>query len=81
MRIASFEVKKMSKPIEKIKAGAISVTIWENDKDGKKYYTISLDRVFKNNDQWQTTNALRINDLPKASLLLSKAYEFLITKA
>jgi len=28
--------------------------------------------------QWQSTNSFRIGDIPKANIVLQKAYEFLI---
>ncbi|MBU0665776.1 MAG: hypothetical protein ABIC91_05490 [Nanoarchaeota archaeon] len=68
-------------PEKKIRAGAIVATIWGNEalnKDGEKitYKTVSFERTYKDKeDAWQTTNSLRINDLPKAVLVLSKAYE------
>ncbi len=70
-------------PQKKFRAGAISVTIWENAalKDGinSVYNTISIERVYKDkNNSWQTTNSFRTNDLPKAALMLGKAYESLI---
>lgn len=69
-------------PTKKYRAGAIVATVWNNEtvKDGKtvKYNTISFERSYKDkNDQWQTTNSLRTGDLPKAILVLSKAYEHL----
>ena len=42
------------------------------------YKTVSFERSYKDkNNNWQTTNTLRMNDLPKASLVLTKAYELL----
>lgn len=69
-----------TQPVQKYRAGPIIVNIWENEskESGKKYYTISLDRIYKDkNDSWQHTGSLRVNDLPKATLLLQKAYEWL----
>lgn len=71
-------------PEKKFKAGAISATIWKNEvsKDGKvmAFRTVSLDRNYKDKDgNWKTTHSLRSTDLPKASLVLNKAYEFIVT--
>ncbi|MBS3137210.1 hypothetical protein J4232_02145 [Candidatus Woesearchaeota archaeon] len=70
-------------PVKKLRAGAISVTIWENNstKDGinSVYNTISLERVYKDkNNTWQATNSFRVQDLPKAALIIEKAYEYLV---
>ena len=73
-------------PETKFRSGAIVATIWSNEavRDGKKveYKTVSFERSYKDkNDQWQTTNSLRTADLPKAILVLSKAYEHLALNA
>jgi hypothetical protein len=71
-------------PVKSLKSGAIQVTIWENENltpDGKVqlYKTVTFERRYKDkNGEWKSTNSLKANDLPKAALLLSKAYEYLI---
>ena len=76
-------MEKTNKPIKKFKAGAISATIWENQAQNKQgeevtYNSVSFDRTYKDaNGEWQKTNSLRTSDLPKAALVLNKAYEFL----
>ena len=70
-------------PEKKFRAGAISATVWKNqgqnqDKEQITYKTVSFERNYKDNKgNWQTTSSLRINDLPKAVLVLGKAYEYL----
>ena len=76
--------KKM--PETKFRSGAIAATIWVNEmiKDGKKveYKSVSFERSYKDkNDQWQSTNSLRTADIPKAILVLTKAYEHLALNA
>ena len=72
--------KKM--PETKFRSGAIAATIWANEtvRDGKKivYKSVTFERSYKDkNDEWQSTNSLRTADIPKAILVLSKAYEYL----
>lgn len=68
-------------PDKKFKAGAISATVWENKQDSFSYFTVSLERNYKDKmGSWKTTNSMRINDLPKAKLALEKAYEYLVLK-
>lgn len=73
------------KPEQKFKAGAISATLWKNEltKNGNNfdYYTVSVERSYKDsNGDWKTTHSLRVNDIPKAVLVLNKCYEFLTMK-
>lgn len=78
---AQKDVTKGNMPVKRFRAGAISATIWENhsEKDGEQrsYYSISLDRSYKDGDEWKHTSSLRVNDLPRAELVLRKSYEWL----
>lgn len=73
-------------PEKKFKAGAISATIWLNhgqDNEGKEtsFRTVSFERNYLDKEgNWKSTNNLRTADLPKAILVLSKAYEYLALK-
>ncbi|MCK4669892.1 MAG: hypothetical protein KAT43_01720 [Nanoarchaeota archaeon] len=72
----------MTKPEQKFRVGCVSATIWGNEtkKDGKirEFKTVSFERNYKDKDgEWQTTSSLNINDLPKAMVVLGKAYEYL----
>lgn len=73
-------------PVKKFRAGAISATIWQNQGKGRngdavEFNTVQLQRSYKDgNGEWQHANTLRVNDLPKAGLLLAKAYEYLVLK-
>jgi hypothetical protein len=77
-------VIEMSRPEKKFKAGAVSATIWANQGQNAKgeetsYSTVSLDRSYKDkNNAWQHTSSMRLHDLPKAALVLTKAYEYLV---
>ena len=75
-----------NQPEKKFSTGAISATVWKNTGKSKigeatEFRTISLQRAYKDkNDQWQHSATLRVNDLPKAALCLTKAYEYLVFK-
>ena len=73
-------------PEKKFSTGVITATVWQNQGKGRNgeavaYRTASLQRRYKDkNGVWQTANSLRVNDLPKASLVLQKAYEYLVLR-
>jgi hypothetical protein len=78
---------KHNLPLKKFRAGAISATIWENQGHNDKgesvtFKNVSFERNYKDaNGEWQSTNALRMSDLPRAVLVLNKAYEFMAIRA
>jgi hypothetical protein len=70
-----------NKPEVKFRAGAISATVWNNEgksQDGetREFKTISFARSYKDKQgEWQTTHHLRTGDIPRAVLVLNKAFE------
>lgn len=81
------EKMEKNKPVHSIRAGALQVNVWENIAQPKvgnafKSYSVTFKRGYKNDKgEWQDTDSLRANDIPKLQLLLNKAYEYLITGA
>ena len=75
----------MSKPETVFKIGAVRASIFRNivEKNGQ---SISLAKValevryMDKAGQWQGTNSLSINEIPKAILALQKAFEYLTAK-
>ncbi|MGM5483842.1 MAG: hypothetical protein ACQER9_02905 [Nanobdellota archaeon] len=72
-------------PEKKFVAGAVSATIWRNEQTKNNeeisFNTVSLQRRYTDKEgNWKNTNNLRVNDLPKATLVLQKAYEYINLK-
>ena len=73
----------MSKPETVFKVGAVRAAIFRNTIE-KAGQLIPLPKVvievrYKDKTgQWQGTNSLSLNDLPKAILALQKAFEYLM---
>jgi hypothetical protein len=70
-----------NQPTARFKYGSITASIFENEvKKNGKSFTMSkvvLQKSFLDkNEQWQTTSSLDTNDVPKAIMALSKAYDF-----
>ena len=76
-----------NQPEKKFSTGAVTATVWQNQGKNKTtgeataFRTVSFQRRYKDKDgNWQSTNTLRVNDLPRASLVLQKAYEYLVLR-
>ncbi len=73
-------------PEKKFSTGVITATVWQNQGKGKSgepvgYRTVSLQRRYKDkNGVWQSANSFRVNDLPKAVLVMQKAYEYVVLR-
>ncbi|MBN2454141.1 hypothetical protein JXB11_01200 [Candidatus Woesearchaeota archaeon] len=70
-----------NKPEKKFRAGAVTATIWRNASEKGSYGTVQLERSYLDKDsKWKSAGSLRLNDIPKAELVLQKAYEYLAVK-
>ena len=73
-------------PEKKFSTGSLNATVWQNQGKNKEgldvsFRTVTFQRRYKDkNGEWQSTSSLRINDLPRASLILQKAFEYLVMK-
>lgn len=80
----------MSKPIKKFKAGSVELNIWHNEALVDKpetgmtksdWYSVTMQRSYRDAEgNWKKTSSWRLDDLPKATLVLTKAFEFLTLK-
>ena len=73
----------MARPEKRFRCGGCEAAIFENEivRGDKtvKVKKVSFQKRYRNADgEWKTTHSLDVNDIPKAKLVLSKAYEYLV---
>ena len=70
---------KTAKPVETIRLRGISASVFENkSEDGKTFHKVSLQRTYRQGDEWKNTQSLSRDDLPIAAMLLQKAWEYIL---
>lgn len=74
-----------NKPERVFQHGGVKAAIFtnEHEKDGESFTkkSISVQRVYRDKEgTFKTTNNLYVNDLPKAILVLQKAFDYLTIK-
>ncbi|MFC1489107.1 hypothetical protein ACFL6B_04585 [Thermodesulfobacteriota bacterium] len=75
----------MAKPEKVFKNGACEAAVFVNEinKNGTpiQIKKVSVQRRYKDRDgKWQGTSSFDINDIPKAVMVLAKAYDYLTDK-
>ncbi len=76
----------MVNPEKVFKMGAVRASVFLNTFTNKEGRTVPLRKVvlevrYKDkNGEWQGTNSLSLNDLPKAVTALQQAYEYLLSE-
>ena len=71
----------MNKPEKKFSCGPISASIWANTKvvngEAVKLNSVTINKAFKEGDDWKYTNSFNIEDLPKVALVATEAYKYI----
>ena len=73
----------MAEPEKRFRCGSCEAAVFENQREanGKRmtFKKVSFQKRYKDTDgEWKSTHSLDTNDIPKATLVLSKAYEYLV---
>ncbi|MBL4885954.1 MAG: hypothetical protein JKY95_15655 [Planctomycetaceae bacterium] len=69
-----------NKPVKSFRLRGITASIFENSSQdtGKSFYKVTLQRSYKQGDDWKSTNSFGRDDLPLVSLLTKQAWEFIL---
>lgn len=66
-----------NKPEWKIRAGNVVLTAWkkEIEKNGQKFdmINVSIEKTYKDGDEWKTTNNFNVNDLMRLKVGVDSA--------
>ena len=57
-----------SKPVSEVRIGRVKAAIWPNGTDGRTRHNVTFSRLYKDGDEWKSTQSFSRNDL----LLLAK---------
>lgn len=75
----------MRKPEKKFSCGPISASIWSKTKtvEGEKvkFNSITINKAYKDGEDWKHTNSFNIEDLPKVALVANEAYKYIRLKS
>ena len=70
----------MNKPEKKFSCGSISASIWANTKivnsETVKLYSVTINKAYKEGEEWKYTNSFNIEDLPKVAQVATEAYKY-----
>lgn len=71
---ASSEKQNKQKPKATYQVGAAKIVVWQNkNKDGKTWKSFKVEKVYKKDDQWKSTNSFDEKELLELKAALDKA--------
>ena len=62
-------------PTKEIRVGSCKAAIWENESDGRSFFSVTFARLYRTDDGWRSTSSFGLNDLPHLAMLASRAHQ------
>jgi hypothetical protein len=51
------------RPMQQFRVGSVSASIWKREHEGKIYYSASIDRSYKDGEQWKRSSSFNKDEL------------------
>ena len=51
------------KPVAEVRTGRVKAAIWRNETEGRTRHNVTFSRLYKDGEQWKTTQSFGSNDL------------------
>ena len=62
------------KPVDEIRIGRVKATIWRNGPDEQPRHNVPFSRLYKDGDQWKSTQSFGRNDLLVLAKVVDQAH-------
>ena len=74
-------MKTKAKPVHEVRLGHIKAAVWRNDTEVGVRYNVTLGRLYRNNDQWQSTDSFGRDDLLVVAKVADLAHSWIFDQA
>ena len=64
-------------PSKELRIASVKATIWANETSAGKRYNVTLARLYRDEEQWRTSDSLGRDDLLTAAKLLDQAHSWI----
>jgi len=69
-----------SKPEHTVKVGGIQLALWANDTGKGTFYSVTIDKSYKDGETWKRTKSFKPQDLVKVQLGITEILKYLYVK-
>jgi hypothetical protein len=64
-------------PIHRIRLGAVAASVFANENGGKTYFNVSIERSYKDGDDWKHTRSFGRDDLLSVAKVADLAHSWI----
>lgn len=66
-----------NRPIHEIRLGRIKAAIWQNEAENGTWLSVAISRLYRKDDQWETTTSFGRDDLPLVAKVADLAHTWI----
>ena len=58
------DTPEKNSPTKEVRVGSCNAAIWENESDGRTFFSVTFSRLYRTENGWRSTGSFGLNDLP-----------------
>jgi hypothetical protein len=66
-----------NKPVHEVRLGRIKAAIWENETQTGVRHNVTLQRIYRDGEQWKTSDSFGREDLPLVAKVCDQAHTWI----
>lgn len=70
-------VKSNNPPVHEVRLGRIKGLVWENETQNGTRYSVTISRLYKDDDSWHESNSFDRDDLPLVAKVADKLHSYI----
>jgi hypothetical protein len=74
-------MKTKTKPVHEVRLGAIKAAVWRNETENGVRFNVTLSRLYKDGDQWQSTDSFGRDDLLVVAKVADQAHSWIFAQS
>lgn len=81
MAIATKRSADKARPVHEVRLGRIKAAIWENETQTGVRHNVTLQRIYRDGEQWKTSDSFGRDDLPLVAKVVDLAHSWIFGQA
>ena len=74
-------MKTKTKPVHEVRLGHIKAAVWRNETEAGVRYNATFSRLYRDNEQWQSTDSFGRDDLLVLAKVADQTHSWIFSKA
>ena len=66
-----------NKPVHEVRLGRVKAAIWENDTSTGVRHNVTIQRIYRDGEQWKTSDSFGRDDLPLVTKVADLAHTWI----